>query len=421
MMRTPLTSILTTAFRSLRKNPLRTFLLWLTTAVGIAAVVSVVSVVKGGTTAFRHDMSKLGIQVITFSSIGRPNSPGMLTGEMYETVRRRFADTGARFSFAQGYATKVNAVPDGASKSCVIVEIDDDFLDIFGLQLKEGDPFSKIGRPDPNAPVCLIDQERRRELFGDEPVLGKYIEIKYPFKSIAFKIAGVVEDPMSMRRHIERYDTGSLSRTLTAQHLVFKNIYVMRGGYVKPFSTSDILGETALMFVKPRNMEDIDDLNSRISAFLAEKDIRFQSFTMNHWLNSLDVTTARIEANSHLVWVIVLMVSAVLIMLMNYLAVREKFREIAIRRVEGASRPAIVAQMAAESLFISLLAGVGGVIAGVGITHALCAWVVQWPPDFTVPEIIMAMTLSVVVGIIATILPALRAAQVDPAATLRYE
>jgi len=420
-MRTPLTSILAMAFHALRKNPLRMFLLWLTTAVGIASVVSVVSIVKGGTTAFRRDMSKLGIQVITFSSTGPPNSPGMLTDKMCEQVKQRFAAAGAQVSFAQGYATKVKALPDGESGSCVIVEIDDNFLDMFGLRLKEGQPFTKSQRPDPNTPNCLIDEAQCRKLFGDEPAVGRYIEIKYPFTSIAFKIAGVVEDPMSMRRHIEQYDTGSLSRTLSAQHLVFKNIYVPRGGYFKPFSTSDILGETALMFVKPRSMEDIDSQSAQISAFLAGNGVRFQSFTMHRWLDSLNVTTARIEENSHIVWVIVLMVSAVLISLMNYLSVREKFREIAIRRVEGASRPAIVAQMAAESLFISLLAGVGGIILGAGITHALCAWVVQWPPNFTVPEIIMAMALSIVVGMLATILPALRAAQVDPAATLRYE
>jgi putative ABC transport system permease protein len=406
----PLASIFVTALRSLRKKPLRAFLLWLTTAVGIASVVSVVSVVKGGTTAFRNDMSRLGVQVITFSG------GNALTEDTYEKVRHRFSASEAQFSFAQ---VGVQALPDGPPKSCMIVEIDDDFLDMFGLRLLEGKRFGELSRSEADAPVCLIDQARCRELFGDGPAVGKYVRmVQYPFiKAVSFKIVGVVEDPMSMRRQIERYDTGSLSRALTAQHLIFKNIYVMRASRVKPL----LVGKTSLMFVKPRSMDDIDGLNSRISAFLAGNDVRFQSFTMNRWLDSLNVTTARIEENSHLIWVIILLVSAVLIVMMNYLAVREQFREIAIRRVEGASRPAIAAQMAAESLIISLLAGAGGVVMGVLIAHALCAWVVLWPPNFTVPEIIMAMALSVVVGIISTILPALRAAQVDPAATLRYE
>jgi ABC-type antimicrobial peptide transport system permease subunit len=420
-MKTPLTAILSLAFRSLRKRPLRAFLIWLTTAVGIAAVISVVSVVRGGTTAFKHDMSNLGIQIITFASAGRPGSPSTLNPEIHERVRSEFGGGDTQFSFAQIDPKKVKVAPDGESKSCTIVEIDKNFLDIFGLRLLTGEDFQYDAAADPDAPGCLIDQDRARELFGNEPPVGRQIEIKYSFKTIAFTVIGVVEDPMQMRQYINKYDTGSLSRMPTAQHLTFKNIYVMRGGYKKPFSASDILGETTLMFVKPREMDDIDRLNARISAFLNENGVRFQGFTMNHWLDSLNATTARIEENSHLIWVIVLMVSAVLIILMNYMAVREQFREIAIRRVEGASRPAIIAQMAAESLLISLLAGVGGVVIGVGITHALCAWVVGWPPYFTVPEIVLAMALAVLVGMIATILPALRAAQVDPAATLRYE
>ena len=428
-MKTPFRLTLLTALGSLRRNPLRTCLLWLTTAIGIAAVVSVVSVVKGGTTAFRHDMSRLGIGIITFSSNG-------LDGETREKVKQKFADSGAQFSFAQIDLKKVTALHNGVSNSCMVVEVDRNFFDVFGLRILEGRnlDYSPV-RGNSDIPECLIDQERRRELFGDASAVGRYIkveyplktitfrifgkpiEIKYPLKTITLKIAGVVEDPMTMRKQIDRFDTGNLSRMLSAQHLTFKNIYVARGSYEKPLPASNM----TLMLVKPPDMYDIDGLNSRISAFLGENNIEFQSFTMNRWLEALNVATTRLEDNSNMIWVIILSVSAILIMLMNYLGVREKFREIAIRRVEGASRPAIIAQVGIESLLISLLAGIGGIIIGVVVTEALCAWVVEWPPNFTVPEIAMALGLSIFVGTISAVLPALRAAQVNPAAILRYE
>ena len=259
-------------------------------------------------------------------------------------------------------------------------------------------------------------------MFGRASPLGKSIEIKFAFKRLRLKVIGVVEDPMKLRQHIDRFDSGSLARELAVQHLLFKNVYVMRGVYEKALSRYSLVSrEIPLMFVKPRDLNDIDNLHMGISSFLDERRVRHKDFTMNRWLDKIDVTTQRINENSNLIWVIILAVAAVLIMLVNYLAVREKFREIAIRRVEGASRPAIIAQMAAESLFVSLLSGAGGVLIGVLLSHALCAWVVEWPPVFTLHEMALAMGLALLVGMSATILPALRASQVDPAATLRYE
>lgn len=420
-MRTSVFQIMRIALHSLRKNVLRAFLLWLTTAIGIAGVVSVVSVVKGGTSAFRGDMSRLGIDLITFTDTGSGDGQKPLTAETFEDVKREFAPGGARFSLAQiDLQQKVVAPSTGMSAPCAIMEIDENFLGMFGLRISEGEGFG-AEHFQSDEPLCLIDRARARELFGDASPVGRQIEIKFLLKSLVFTVIGVVEDPMTLRQHIERFDTGSLSRELATQHLVFKNVYVMRGAYKRSLSVYSVVREIPLMLVKPPDVNKIDEVHEGILSFLKKNGVRCRSYTMNRWLDSIAVTTQRIDENSNMVWVIILGVSAVLIVLVNYLAVREKFREIAIRRVEGASRPAVVAQMAAESLLVSLLAGAAGILIGVGIAHALCAWVVEWPPVFTAGEMALAMGLALFVGMIATVLPALRAAQVDPAATLRYE
>jgi len=419
-MRISVFQLMGIALRSMRKNTLRTFLLCLTTAIGIAAVVSTVSVVKGGTIAFRRDMSRLGTDLITFTDAGVKGRK-RLTTEVFENVRRKFAHTGARFSLAQiDIQQKVIAPAAGKSASCTIIETDDRFLEMFGLKVSEGRSFTKE-QFDSGDAVCLIDEARARELFGDASPVGKRIEIKFLFKTLKFRITGVVEDPMSLRTHIDRFDTGSLSRELATQHLIFKNIYVIRGVYRRALSMYSVVRKIPLMLVKPRNVDDIDKLREEISSLLDKEGVGYKSFAMNRWLDKIDIATERINENSSLIWVIILMVAAVLIVLVNYLAVREKFREIAIRRVEGASRLAITVQMAAESVFVSALSGAGGILIGVGITHALCAWVVEWPPVFTAAEMILAMGLAIFVGMIAAVLPAMRVAQVDPAATLRYE
>jgi len=319
----------------MRKNALRTFLLGLTTAIGIAGVVCVVSLVKGGTTAFRRDMSALGVDVITFTDTGGGDLKP-LTDEVFDEVKTKFAHTGARFSLARMDLQKVIAPVTGKSASCPVVEIDERFLEMFGLTMREGRGFTRkqYGK---GQPVCLIDGARARELFGRASPLGKSIEIKFAFKRLRLKVIGVVEDPMKLRQHIDRFDSGSLARELAVQHLLFKNVYVMRGVYERALSRYSLVSrEIPLMFVKPRDLNDIDNLHMGISSFLNERRVRHKDFTMNRWLDKIDVTTQRINENSNLIWVIILAVAAVLIMLVNYLAVREKVREIAIRRVEGA-------------------------------------------------------------------------------------
>lgn len=421
-MKTPAREILRMALRSMRKNPLRTFLLWLTTAIAIASIVGVVSVVGGGTSAFRRDMSKLGIDIITFSSAGLDTGPTALSPDVYKDVKSHFADTGAAFSLARMDWRPIHASAGEAGASCPVMEVEENFFDLFGLRLIAGRNFDAAADTRAGAPlVCIIDRERARLLFGDSDAVGKEITIDYAFRSVAAKVIGVIEDPMTMRRHIDQYDAGGLARMMATQHLTFKNIYVFQGNFKPAFAFSHILGRLTMMFVKPRAASEIDQMHERISAYLNKRNVAFNSFTMNRWLDSIKVTTARIEENSNMIWVIILLVASILIGTMNYLAVREKFREIAIRRVEGASRRAIMAQMAAESLLVSLFAGVGGIIIGVGMAHVLCAWVVEWPPAFTVWEVAMSMALALLVGAVATVLPALRAAQVAPAATLRYE
>jgi putative ABC transport system permease protein len=308
----------------------------------------------------------------------------------------------------------------GKSASSPIVEIDGNFLEMFGLRMSSGSMFSDE-QYKTAAPVCLLDKARAIQLFGDAEPVGKEIEIRFLFKTIRLTVIGIVEDPLRLRSHIDAFDTASTSREAAMQYLTFKNVYVMLGVYKRALSKGSIMREVPLMLVKPDDISRLEALHADICEFMESEDIRYKGFTMTGWLDRIAVTTERIDENSNMIWVIILGVSAVLIMLVNYLAVREKFREIAIRRIEGASRSSIIIQMGTETAMISLAAGVGGILMGIAITHALCAWVVQWPPQFTVGEMTLAIGLSLFVGVLATILPALRAAQVDPAATLRYE
>ncbi len=116
-----------------------------------------------------------------------------------------------------------------------------------------------------------------------------------------------------------------------------------------------------------------------------------------------------------------LVVGAIGIANMMFVAVRERTREIGIRRAVGATQPDIVVQFLVESVVLSLLGGAIGAAMGVALAVWLPGRVLDVPAVISTAAILLALGVSFVVGLLAGIGPAWQAASVDPTAALRYE
>ena len=420
-----------TAAASLRRRPLQAALLCLTAAAGIASVVAVISVVSGGTQAFLSDMSKLGIDVIVFT-IPRETrqeivKEGPVAG-MADFITRRtisegdaeamddfFVGRDVRVSLVMGDMMPVAAT--GGSATALVLSIDLEFMKLFTLPLKSGRWFEERDLAD-GARICLVDEARAAELFGTTDVAGRKIRLGVE-ETVELTVIGVVSDPLSLRAHMERFDTGSLARDIVTQHLTFKNVYILRGAFEKPEGLQ--MKPFPFLLIKPGEGESLQSVRQEAQTRLDSLGVASSCYTMDGWIKMLQRATDRIDTGSSVIWIIILGVAGILIMTVSALAVRERFREIAIRRVEGATRIDIVVQVGLESLVLTLVGGVLGVVVGVFLALALSSWVVEWPAFFSFWEIAFALGLAVFLGAVAGVLPALRAARVDPAATLRYE
>jgi putative ABC transport system permease protein len=122
-----------------------------------------------------------------------------------------------------------------------------------------------------------------------------------------------------------------------------------------------------------------------------------------------------------LIGAISLVVGAIGIANMMFVAVRERTREIGIRRAVGATQPDIVVQFLVESVVLSLLGGAIGAAMGVGLAAWLPGRVLDVPAVISSAAILLALGVSFVVGLLAGIGPAWQAASVDPTTALRYE
>jgi putative ABC transport system permease protein len=101
-------------------------------------------------------------------------------------------------------------------------------------------------------------------------------------------------------------------------------------------------------------------------------------------------------------------------------SVLERTREIGVRRAIGARRGDIVFQFLVESFSISALGGMAGVAVGVGIARIVATYA-KWPTVVTLVSLLLAIGVSMAVGIVSGLYPAVRASRVDPIQALRYE
>jgi putative ABC transport system permease protein len=117
---------------------------------------------------------------------------------------------------------------------------------------------------------------------------------------------------------------------------------------------------------------------------------------------------------------IALLVGGIGIMNMMLVSVQERFREIGIRKSVGATPWKVQMQFLIEALFLSVLGGIAGVLAGIGATRLIGVFA-GWQTIVSVPSLILAFSVSFAIGIFFGYYPARRAARLDPIAALRYE
>jgi putative ABC transport system permease protein len=116
-----------------------------------------------------------------------------------------------------------------------------------------------------------------------------------------------------------------------------------------------------------------------------------------------------------------LLVGAVGIFTIMTIAVRERTAEVGLLRALGADRRQVLALFLAEAVVLSLLGGLAGLVFGAGVAWLLGEVVRQLPVSFSTPFMGLALGLSVVIGLVAGILPAMNASQLDPVEALRAE
>ncbi len=250
--------------------------------------------------------------------------------------------------------------------------------------------------------VALIGNKLEVELFGTNSGVGEEILVD----SVPFEVIGILE-PIGIDPHGEDRDMEVYVPFTTAQ---------------RRLANTDLVGMAKLVVRDADRVDEVvedvaDVLRERFNIAEGERDT-FGLYTSTYADASAERMKRMLKVYVAIAAAVVLLVAAVVIASIMLVVVRERVAEIGLRKAIGATANSIATQFIWEATTVSLVSGLLGTAAGFGASALFASWY-DIPMELRPLGIAIALAVSVVVGMVAGILPARRAARLDPIEALR--
>jgi putative ABC transport system permease protein len=254
--------------------------------------------------------------------------------------------------------------------------------------------------------VCVIGSEIRDGVFGKADPINKIMLVNRE----PFRVIGVMEKQGGSFLGGPNFD---------------RQVFVPITTYVRAFGSTRGRQDVNVA-VKAPTAEGIHDLEYVVIGEMRKIRKLRPSETENFSINKLDTLVGTFNNMMGVVLLVGLIVTsislfvgAIGVMNIMFVSVTERTREIGIRKAIGATRRSILMQFLFESSAIGLLGGVAGILLSVIVTAAINALLM--PASVSLPIVVVAVVVSLGVGVLAGLVPAWRGAKLDPVESLRYE
>jgi putative ABC transport system permease protein len=401
-------SIWTEAMKSLRRNLIRTVLTVLGLVVGIAAFICVVGVGKAGSAKVEEQLQKLGDNMIWIEAGSRATN-GVRFGTR-ETNSLRVDDANAIFAEVPGLKRmspnvdgRVQVVYNTKNWNTTYRGVAPEYFDIRRWEVQSGTIFSHDD-VEKDVPVCMLGQTVLENLFSNENPIGKSIRVNaMPCRVIGvFKPKGASASGSDQDDFVAMPYTTAMKR-ISGSYWLDDIFFSATSRAAIPIATKQAVG---LLRERHRlHPDEPDDFNIR---------------------SPEDVIRAQLQASQLFTWLLgttaalALLVGGIGIMNIMLVSVTERTREIGIRLAIGATEGDIQFQFLSEAVAISILGGLLGVFAGIGLS-SLFESTLRWEIKLTPQLLLFSGVFAAGIGIFFGYYPSRKASQLDPIAALRYE
>lgn len=402
--------ILRLAIRSLARNPGRSLLTALGIIIGIAAVIAVIAVGQGASSALRGQISSMGSNLLIIfpgssqagGFRGGAGTQQNLTEEDAEAILRETHHLVALSPIVRGGAQAIFRENNWATS---LQGVNPDYLRVRNWDLHEGDNFTEADIRS-GTRVCLLGSTVAEQLQPGESLVGKSIRIR----NMPFWVLGVLAPKGSTAWGQDQDDVIILPWTTlrrTLQNSRFNNF-------------SQIL-------ISLDSLDNLEAVRAELSSLLRQRHRIAPGSDDDFTITDMTEITQTITQVSSLMTILLtviasisLIVGGIGIMNIMLVSVTERTREIGLRLAVGARRRDLLLQFLVESVVLS---GIGGLLGmGIGVGAALVvARTNNWPVLISTQSILIAFLFSAGVGIFFGFYPAWRAARLDPIESLRRE
>jgi putative ABC transport system permease protein len=402
---------------NLASHKLRSLLTMLGMIFGVAAVVAMLSIGAGAQQKVMAFIEQLGVLNLIVEAKEarneqelqkvRKTSPGLTLSD-YQIIRRNMPSIAEATPRKRFTPTKI--LPKPQQDSPVVYGVEPSYLEIGHLRVTEGRFFDASDNA-AAAPVCVLGAAAKDSLFGASQGVGEYIKLNEMWCHV-IGIAGPQLAPESDVSGVRTEDVNNLVyaplnsvlyRLEDSQSWLKDEI---DGLYLHLASTDTSLTDAEVVRgILNSSHHDAGDFSVIVPAELLAQQKRTEQL-----FNTVMVAIASIS----------LLVGGIGIMNIMLAAILERTREIGVRRAIGARRWDIIRQFVIEATLISFAGGLLGVVVGFAMSQ-LIAWLAGWSTVVTISSILLAFVVSISVGLIFGIYPAVKAARLDPVEAIRYE
>jgi len=402
---------------SLLVHKLRSLLTMLGMIFGVGAVVAMLSITAGAQKEMLSYIDLLGVNNIIIEAkeavdrnelqARRQISPG-LTFRDARAIRENVQ--GIEEMTPRKRFKPLKVLPKTAQEPPLLIGVEANYLKINSLRLVEG-RFFDSDEDARSAPVCVLGESAKVQLLGYDNAVGKFVKINDTW----LQVIGVLAHQATADSDVGGLEVVTRNNMVIAPlHTVMRrfednNSYLkdeIDGVYIKVAAGTDSM-ETAnvVRAILNATHKDAGDFTVVVPADLLEQRRRTQFI-----FSVVMICIAGIS----------LLVGGIGIMNIMLATVLERTREIGIRRAIGARQADIVRQFLTEAIMISIVGGLIGIAFGFTLSKIIAA-AAGWSTVVTWGSIAVAFGVSVGIGLVFGIYPAVQAAKLDPIEAIRYE
>jgi putative ABC transport system permease protein len=398
-----LEDLLAQSWKSVWGHRLRSGLTMLGITIGISSVILLTSIGEGTRLYILREFTQFGTNLVSINP-GKMETTGM-PGSMGGTIHPLNLDEAEALQHIPGVERTVpvcmgaaDVAYAGKSRGVIVYGATSDGTEVWKMNVRGGS-FLPPSDMHMGSPLAVLGPRLKRELFGEENALGQHVRIG----GERFLVIGIME-PKGQFLGFDLDDAA----------------YVPVSVAMNLFNRQD-LQEIDLLL---GNASTVDSTVARLRRTLIQRHGGTEDFTITtqtSMLETLDRIISIISLAVVGIGAISLLVGAIGILTMMWISVNERTEEIGLAKAIGATRGQILWLFLGEAVLLSTAGGLLGLLSGIGVARLIHAVLPGLPVRTPVVYAVLAVATSFLVGILSGILPARRAARMDPVVALAAE